>query len=98
MSATSLHVPVSMGCGGTPRGGCERKRPAPRLRSRIALAALALAALMASAYGERWVLREAPLPAFEYVVATCAALAVSDGPQSSACNAHQDQPQTENHE
>jgi hypothetical protein len=89
-----------MGCGGA-RARCVHPRieRAPRrFRARVALAAIAIAALLAGAYGERWVLRDAPLPALEYVVATCAALAVQDGQPSGACNSKELVSERANHE
>ncbi|HEY1327636.1 MAG TPA: hypothetical protein VGI14_11905 [Casimicrobiaceae bacterium] len=89
MTATTMHANVLMGCGRPPRADCERKRArraARRLRTRVAVAVLGLAALAAGAYGERWVLRDAPLPALEYMVATCAALTVQNAQAPNVCN------------
>ena len=100
MSVTTMNANVLMVCGG-PRAGCERKRVerAPRrLGPRVALAACAIAALVAGAYGERWVLRDAPMPALEYVVATCAALAVEDGQAPGACTGKELVSERESHE
>jgi hypothetical protein len=100
MSVITMNADVLMGCGG-PRAGCERKRlkRAPRrLRSRVMLVAMGIAVLLAGAYGERWVLREAPLPALEYVVATCAAVAVENGRMADACVDRTQISERENHE
>jgi hypothetical protein len=99
MNATTMDV--LMECGGGPKPGCKRHRAhhaARRLRTRIALALVAIAALGAGLYGERWMLREAPLPAFEYVVATCAAFAVEDEQPSSVCTSTQRVSERDNHE
>ena len=88
MSVTAMNADGLMICAG-PGAGCGRRRAkrAPRrLRTRIAIVAMGIAALLAGAYGERWVLREAPAPALEYVLATCAAVAMENGWISDACN------------
>jgi hypothetical protein len=59
------------------------------LRTRIALASLALGATLASAYGERWMLSESPLPALEYAAVTCAALAVEDEQAPLVCRSNE---------
>ena len=101
MTATTMHAEVLTGCGG-PRVECERKRVkrsvGQRRRTRLTLTVVALAAIVASAYGERWVLRDAPLPALEYVVATCAARAVQDEQASSACASNEPGSEREDHE
>lgn len=101
MSAMTMNAHVLIDGGRQPRSGCERKRArraARPLRARIALAVLALAALGAGLYGERWVLLESPLPAFEYVAATCAALAVQDEQPSNVCSSNDNGSERNNHE
>jgi len=100
MTVTTINADVLMGCGG-PRADCTRareKRAPRRFRARMALTAIAVAALVAGAYGERWVLREAPLPALEYVAATCAASAVEDEQPSRLCTSTQQVSEREDHE
>jgi hypothetical protein len=72
-----LHCPMEMTV-------CARPRRRSSLRERLALIALAIAALMLGFTGERWLLETTPVAANELTLATCVVDDVVGGVQPAA--------------
>jgi hypothetical protein len=96
---TAMTIGNETRCGRAAHGAARRRTPCkprdddPRmragtgraLRARVVAYVLAAVVVGVMAYGERWVLAQAPTPSLESVIATCVPSLVEAGGATLAC-------------